>query len=253
MLKHRVIPALLLHNDGLVKTQRFKSPQYIGDPLNAVRIFNDKEVDELMVLDMGASKTGAPPNFPLIEQLAGECFMPLCYGGGIRSLDDASRIFALGIEKVCLQTAALNDLGVVSRIAERYGQQSVVVSVDVKRDWLRKPKLYAAATAKSTSRSWRKYIDDAVTAGAGEILLNAVDCDGTLNGPDTPLIREASAGLRVPLISLGGVSSLADIKAAVEAGATAVAAGAYFVLQGPHRAVLITYPKYRDLEKLFAN
>ena len=141
MLKHRVIPALLLQNDGLVKTQRFKSPQYIGDPLNAVRIFNDKEVDELMVLDMDASKTRTSPNFALIEQLAGECFMPLCYGGGIRSLDDASRIFALGIEKVCLQTAALEDLGIVSRIAERYGQQSVVVSVDVKRDWLGKPRL----------------------------------------------------------------------------------------------------------------
>lgn len=253
MLKHRVIPALLLQNDGLVKTQRFKSPQYIGDPLNAVRIFNDKEVDELMVLDMDASKAGARPNFALIDQLAGECFMPLCYGGGIRTLDDASRIFALGIEKVCLQTAALEDIGIVTKIAERYGQQSVVVSVDVKRDWLGKPKLYAAATAKTPELAWQQFMQDAVVAGAGEILLNAVDRDGTLKGPDLPLIRAASAGLPVPLISLGGVSSLADIKAAVEAGATAVAAGAYFVLHGPHRAVLITYPKYRDLEALFAN
>lgn len=252
MLKHRVIPALLLHNDGLVKTQRFKSPQYIGDPLNAVRIFNEKEVDELMVLDMDASKTRSPPNFALIEQLAGECFMPLCYGGGIRSLDDASRIFALGIEKVCVQTAALEDLGVVSRIAERYGQQSVVVSVDIKRDWLGRPRLYSAATSKAYPTSWQEFIQDAVAAGAGEILLNAVDRDGTLKGPDLPLIEAASARLPIPLIALGGVSSLADIKAAVDAGATAVAAGAYFVLHGPHRAVLITYPKYRDLEQLFA-
>lgn len=252
MLKHRVIPALLLHNDGLVKTQRFKSPQYIGDPLNAVRIFNDKEVDELMVLDIDASKTRTPPNFALIEQLAGECFMPLCYGGGIRSLDDASRIFALGIEKVCVQTAALEDLGVVSRIAERYGQQSVVVSVDIKRDWLGKPRLYSAATSKAQPTSWQEFIQDAVAAGAGEILLNAVDRDGTLKGPDLPLIEAASARLPIPLIALGGVSSLTDIKAAVDAGATAVAAGAYFVLHGPHRAVLITYPKYRDLEQLFA-
>ncbi len=253
MLKHRVIPALLLHSDGLVKTQRFKSPQYVGDPLNAVRIFNDKEVDELMVLDMDASKARTPPNFALIEQLAGECFMPVCYGGGIRTLDDARRIFALGIEKVCLQTAALENLGIVSRIAELYGQQSVVVSVDVKRDWLGTPRLYAASTSKTHQQSWQQFMQDAVAAGAGEILLNAVDRDGTLKGPDLPLIRMASAGLPVPLISLGGISSLADIKAAVQAGATAVAAGAYFVLHGPHRAVLITYPKYRELEHLFAN
>lgn len=252
MLKHRVIPALLLHNDGLVKTQRFKSPQYIGDPLNAVRIFNDKEVDELMVLDMDAGKLRTPPNFALIEQLAGECFMPLCYGGGIRTLDDASRIFALGIEKVCVQTAALEDLGIVTRIAERYGQQSVVVSVDIKRDWLGKPKLFSAASSHAHPAPWQQFIRDAVAAGAGEILLNAVDRDGTLKGPDLPLIEAASAGLPIPLIALGGVSSLADIKAAVDAGATAVAAGAYFVLHGPHRAVLITYPKYRDLEQLFS-
>ncbi len=253
MLRHRVIPALLLQNDGLVKTQRFSSPKYIGDPLNAVRIFNEKEVDELMVLDISASKSGAPPNFGLIEQLAGECFMPLCYGGGIRSLDDASRVFALGIEKICLQTAALSDLRIVSRIAERYGQQSVVVSVDVKRNWLGKPKLYAAATSKTLHLSWEQFIQDAVSVGAGEILLNAVDRDGTFNGPDLPLIKAASSGLTVPLISLGGVSSLDDIKAVVEAGATAVAAGAYFVLHGPHRAVLITYPNYRELEMLFAS
>lgn len=253
MLKHRVIPALLLHKDGLVKTRRFKYPRYIGDPLNAVRIFNEKEVDELMVLDIEASKTGMQPNFALVEQLAGECFMPLCYGGGIRSLDDASRIFALGIEKICLQTAALEDLSIVSRIAERYGQQSVVVSVDVKRNWLGKPKLYASASSKTLNLSWRQFIQDAKTAGAGEILLNAVDRDGTFKGPDLPLIREASTGLPIPLISLGGVSSLADIKAAVSAGATAVAAGAYFVLHGPHRAVLITYPQYRDLETLFTD
>jgi cyclase len=253
VLKHRVIPALLLQNDGLVKTQRFRSPKYIGDPLNAVRIFNEKEVDELLVLDINASKSGAPPNFGLIEQLAGECFMPLCYGGGIRSLDDASRVFALGIEKVCLQTAVLNDLRIVSSIAERYGQQSVVVSVDVKRDWVGKPKLYAAATSKKLHLSWEQFIQDAVSVGAGEILLNAVDRDGTFTGPDLPLIKAASAGLPVPLISLGGVNSLDDIKAAVEAGATAVAAGAFFVLHGPHRAVLITYPNYRELEMLFAS
>jgi len=252
VLKHRVIPALLLHNDGLVKTQRFKSPQYIGDPLNAVRIFNDKEVDELMVLDIDAGKLRTPPNFALIEQLAGECFMPLCYGGGIRTLDDASRIFALGIEKVCVQTAALEDLGIVTRIAERYGQQSVVVSVDIKRDWLGKPRLFSAASSQAHPASWQQFIRDAVAAGAGEILLNAVDRDGTLKGPDLPLIEAASTGLPIPLIALGGVSSLVDIKAAVNAGATAVAAGAFFVLHGPHRAVLITYPKYRDLEQLFA-
>jgi len=250
MLKHRVIPALLLKNTGLVKTVRFKNPKYVGDPINAIRIFNDKEVDELMVLDILASKERRDPNYELIEQIAGECFMPLCYGGGIRSLDQAKRIFSLGVEKICLQTAVLDNLEIISDIADRFGSQSVVVSVDIKRDWLGRYHLYRSDSAKSIPISWQKFIRDAVAAGAGEILLNAVDRDGTLAGPDLDLIRQSNHNLQVPLIALGGVGSLEDIRLAVAAGANAVAAGAFFVFHGPHRAVLITYPPYEVLEDL---
>ena len=250
MLKHRVIPTLLLRNNGLVKTLKFKDQKYVGDPINAIRIFNDKEVDELMVLDIMASKKNSEPNYSLIEEFAGECFMPLAYGGGVRTIDQASRIFGLGVEKICLQSAALTDLSLVTRLAERFGSQSVVVSVDVKRNWRGKPQLYAAAKQKSIAMLWLEFAKRAAEVGAREILLNSVHYDGTMQGPDLELIRQASSALSVPLIATGGIGSLADIKAAVNVGASAVAAGAFFVFHGPHRAVLITYPRYEELEAL---
>jgi cyclase len=251
MLKHRVIPALLLRNGGLFKTTQFKDPKYVGDPINAIRIFNDKEVDELMVLDITASKEHREPNYALIEEFAGECFMPLAYGGGIRSVAQARRLFSIGVEKICLQTAALENPRLISELTGQFGSQSVIVSVDVKRNWLGKPKLYHSATGKLMSDTWMDKLKELISAGAGEVLLNAVDKDGTLMGPDLSLTQQASAVIDVPLIALGGVSSLADIKACVDAGASAVAAGAFFVFHGPHRAVLITYPKYQELEQFF--
>lgn len=251
MLRHRVIPALLLKDGGLVKTLRFKEPKYVGDPINAVRIFNEKEVDELMVLDISASRENREPDYDLIADFAAECFMPLCYGGGVRSERHAARLFNLGIEKVCLQTAALADLGIVSEIASRHGSQSVVVSIDVKKNWRGKARLFSSAQRKENAESWLGFARKAVAAGAGEILLNAVDRDGTLEGPDLELIRQAGDAITVPLIAIGGVGSLQNIRAAIDAGASAVAAGAFFVFHGPHRAVLITYPRYRDLEELF--
>ena len=253
MLKHRVVPALLLRNGGLVKTCRFKDPKYVGDPINAIRIFNEKEVDELMVLDITASKESREPDYSLIEQFAGECFMPLAYGGGIQTVPQAQRIFALGVEKICIQTAALDNLNFVRQLADRFGSQSITVSLDIKRNLLGRPKPFASSQGKTLRMDWLKLLSDFVGAGAGEILLNAVDKDGTLSGPDLELIREASEQIDVPLVALGGVSSLDDMKSAVEAGANAVAAGAFFVYFGPHRAVLITYPKYQELEQLFAN
>jgi imidazole glycerol-phosphate synthase subunit HisF len=251
MLKHRVIPALLLCDGGLVKTRRFKSPKYVGDPINAIRIFNDKEVDELMVLDITASRSGRDPNYALIEQFAGECFMPVAYGGGISSVAQASQLFSLGVEKICLQTAALENPRLITELADKFGSQAVMVSVDVKKNWLGKAKLYRSVTGEMLSDNWLNTMHQFISAGAGELLLNAVDKDGTLEGPDLQLIQEASAGIRVPIVALGGVASLSDIKACVDAGASAVAAGAFFVFHGPHRAVLITYPKYRQLEQLF--
>jgi cyclase len=250
MLKHRVIPCLLLQNGGLVKTQKFANPKYVGDPINAIRIFNDKEVDELVVLDISASKEKREPNYELIEQLASECFMPLCYGGGIRTIEQARTLFGLGLEKIAVQSAALEDLKLLTKISEQFGSQSVVVSVDVKKNWLGKHSLFMSASGKITSRSWQDYLMEAVEAGAGEIMLNAVDRDGLMQGMDIELIKVASANVPVPLIAIGGAGCLADIKAAVEAGASAVAAGAFFVYQGPHRAVLITYPNYQELEHL---
>ena len=251
MLKNRVIPALLLNNSGLVKTLRFKESKYVGDPINAIRIFNEKEVDELMVLDIAASKLCRDPNYALIEQFASECFMPLAYGGGVRTVDQARRLFSLGVEKVCLQTAAFERVELIAELASQFGSQSIMVSVDIKKNWLGKPKLYQSSTGKFLDADWLKLMRKLVAAGAGEVLLNAVDKDGTLSGPDLQLIQDATSGTDVPLIALGGVSSLADIKACVDAGASAVAVGSFFVFHGPHRAVLITYPKYQDLEQLF--
>jgi len=250
MLSHRVIPCLLLSKGGLVKTLKFAKPKYVGDPINAVRIFNEKEVDELMVLDIDAAREGRGPDFALIEQLAGECFMPLCYGGGIRSAEDAATLFKLGVEKACLQSAALRSRAILREIADRAGEQAVTLSVDVKRNWLGKPQAYSAAGLSGLT-DWRVTIAEAAAAGAGEILLNAVDRDGTFAGMDLPLIREASDLTDLPLIAAGGASSLADIKAATDAGASAVAAGAFFVFQGAHRAVLITYPRYEELQNLW--
>lgn len=253
MLRHRVIPCLLLRNGGLVKTEKFKNPKYIGDPINAIRIFNEKEVDELFVLDIEATKNQRGPNFDVVHQVSSECFMPLCYGGGISHVDHAARLFASGVEKVSIQASALRDLRLVTEIANRYGNQSVVVSVDVKRNLFGHYKLYSSSRRKTLSEDWFSFQKRAVSAGAGEILLNAVDKDGTMSGMDLPLIERASTGCSVPLIAAGGIGSLADIKAAVGAGASAVSAGAFCVYHGTHRAVLITYPSYDVLTELLDN
>lgn len=250
MLKHRVIPCLLLRNGGLVKTLKFKDPKYVGDPVNGIRIFNEKEVDELLVLDIEASKSGKSPDFRLIEQFASECFMPLCYGGGITSVDHAKQLFSSGVEKICVQTSVLTDFRLVGEIADRYGSQSIVVSIDVKKGLLGRYRMRAAATGKLLEIPWKKFRDMAIGAGAGEIMIMAMDRDGTLSGMDTTLISEAAEGCPVPLIAAGGAATLNDLRAAVDAGASAIAAGAMFVFHGPHRAVLITYPNYNELELL---
>lgn len=250
MLKHRVIPCLLLKNGGLVKTQKFKDPKYVGDPINVIRIFNDKEVDELIVLDIEASKAHREPNYELIEQFAGECFMPLCYGGGISTVEQAKRLFSLGVEKVCIQTRALADLQLIRDIADRYGNQSIVVSVDIKKNLLASYRLYSSSSGKILDEPWRDFLNKVVTAGAGEIMLTAVDRDGTLSGMDLSLIRAATQSCPIPIIAAGGASTLSDLRAAVDAGASAIAAGAMFIFYGPHRAVLITYPNYTDLVTL---
>jgi cyclase len=250
ILRNRVIPCLLLQNGGLVKTTRFADAVYVGDPINAIRIFNEKEVDELIVLDIGASRERREPDYRLIGEFASECFMPLCVGGGITTLEQAHRLFSIGIEKVSIQTSALRDLSIVRELAAHHGSQSVVVSIDIKKNVFGRYKLFAAASGKTLDRNWLDFLKQAIDAGAGEVLINAVDRDGTMSGMDLPLIKAVAGACNVPVIAAGGAGSLSDLKAAVDAGASAVAAGAFFVFHGPHRAVLITYPKYRDLVEL---
>ena len=252
MLRPRLIPCLLLDGERLVKTKRFRDPQYVGDPINAIRIFNDKEVDELMLIDISASRLGRPPDFDLIEQLAGECFMPLCYGGGIRDAGDARRLYASGVEKVCLQSAFFERPELAREIADHAGEQAVVVSIDVEEAGgdrrLRKP-----GRGSVRYPGWEAAVVGAAAHGAGEILLNNASRDGTLAGLDLDLMRKAADLIEVPLVAAGGTNSLDDARAAVAAGASAVAIGAFFVFYGPHRAVLITYPTPNELADLWDN
>lgn len=250
MLKNRVIPCLLLKNDGLIKTRKYSKPSYVGDPINVVRIFNDKEVDEIIILDIDASKNNSGPNFKLIEDIASECFMPLCYGGGVRNFNDAKKLFNIGIEKVCLQSSVLSDYKLITQISAVYGSQSVVVSVDIKNSFFGTSKLFSSKNKKMLSKPWRAHLADIQDAGAGEVILSAVDLDGMMGGMNLELILEASELLEIPLIAIGGVGSLNHIKQAIVSGASAVAAGSFFIYQAPHRAVLITYPKYGELESL---
>lgn len=244
MLRHRIIPCLLLLNEGLVKTQQFKNPKYVGDPTNAIRIFNEKEVDELIILDIKASKEGREPNFKLIENLAGECFMPLCYGGGISNIDQVRRLFSIGVEKICVQTAAISNLKLITEIADKFGNQAITVSVDVKKDWLGRYRLHSLTRDFDKKETWIGWMKSAVDAGAGEIILNCVDNDGMMKGLNLDLIKLAAKAINVPLIAIGGVGSISDIREGIDAGASAISAGSFFVFHGPHRAVLITYPEY---------
>lgn len=250
MLRSRVIPVLLVRDHGLVKTTKFTDPKYVGDPINAIRIFNEKEVDELALLDISATPGNRGPNFELVHDVASECFMPLAYGGGVRGLEDAKRLFGLGIEKVVLRSAAMSRVRTITEIADYAGSSSVTVSIDVKKSRFGRQQLVAPGTPLHGESDWIEVLQRAVDAGAGEVILNAVDRDGTMAGMDTDLIASATRMTTVPLVAVGGVGSLADIGAGVRAGADAVGAGAFFVYHGPRRAVLITYPQYEELTAL---
>ncbi len=249
MLRTRVIPCLLLRGAGLVKTTRFKDPKYVGDPINAIRIFNDKEVDELMLLEITASRDGRGPSFSIIEEVASECFMPLAYGGGIRNLEDARRVLKLGVEKVIFNTAALRQPEVLRTASREFGAQAVVVSIDVRRKLFGRYEVYGEGGSKATGLDPVECAKRMQDCGAGEIFLTAIDRDGTMQGYDTELIASVARSVSVPVIASGGAGSVSDFVAAVKSGADAVAAGAMFVFHGPHRAVLITYPSRVELER----
>jgi imidazole glycerol-phosphate synthase subunit HisF len=251
MLKTRVIPCLLLRGKGLVKTTRFKEPKYVGDPINAIKIFNDKEVDELVLLDISASKEGRGPAFTVIEEVASECFMPLAYGGGIRSVEEARRILKLGVEKVVFNSTAWRQPEVLRDAAREFGAQAVVASIDVRRKLFGRYEVCIDNGTKPTGMDVVEFARRMEDHGAGEILLTAIERDGMMQGYDLDLISKVSAAVGIPVIASGGAGSMAHMKAAVEkGGASAVAAGALFVFHGPHRAVLITYPKREELEQV---
>lgn len=248
MNKTRVIPVLLLRGKGLVKTVKFKEPKYIGDPINSVRIFNEKEVDELVFLDIMATPEGRGPDFDLLADIAGEAFMPMAYGGGITTLEQVQRIFALGFEKVILNTAAYVSPKLISEAAAIYGSQSIVGCVDVRRTFLGRYELSSHGGKTKQLVGFKEHVQSLERLGVGEIIVNAVDRDGTQSGYDLKLIREVSSSVEVPVVACGGASSIDDFVAAVdEGGASAVAAGSLFVFVGPHRAVLINYPARSDL------
>jgi cyclase len=253
MIQTRVIPCLLLRGSGLVKTVRFKEPRYLGDPINIVRLFNDKEVDELVLLDINATPERRGPRLDLLGDIVSEAFIPLCYGGGVRSLDHFNALFSLGVEKVALNTAAVDDPALVTAAAERYGSQSVIVSIDVRKPLIGGQRVVTRGGRQRTGLDPVQFAVEMERRGAGELLLNSVDRDGTMAGYDLDLVRRVTAAVSIPVVACGGAGSVADLGRAVnEGGAAAAAAGSLFVYQGPHRAVLINYPGPAELQGLFS-
>ncbi|MDD5593722.1 MAG: AglZ/HisF2 family acetamidino modification protein [Candidatus Margulisbacteria bacterium] len=248
MLKNRVIPCLLIKNKGLVKTVRFTEPKYVGDPINAVNIFNEKEVDEIILLDIAATLEGREPDYDLISNIAGECFIPLGYGGGVRSQECIRKLFNLGIEKVVINSYAVENPEFIRIATASFGSQSIVVSIDVKRNVWGKYEVCVNGGRKRTKHDPVIFAQEMEALGAGEIFLNSIDRDGTAQGYDLKLIKLVSEAVNIPVIACGGAGKLEDFKTAIEAGkASAVAAGSLFVFQGKHRAVLISYPSAEAL------
>ena len=252
MLRSRAIPCLLLKGQGLVKTVKFQNPKYVGDPINAIKIFNEKEVDELTLLDITASSEGRGPSFKVLEEVASECFMPLAYGGGIRTIEDIKRIVSMGVEKVVLNSAAISNPGLIAEAAREIGSQSVVASIDVRRKLFGGYEVMGGRGRVKTGSDPLSFAKTLAGLGAGEILLNAIDRDGTQEGYDTELIKLVADGVSVPVIAVGGAGSLQNLADAIKlGGAAAAAAGSLFVFHGPHRAVLISYPSYDELRVAF--
>ncbi|MBL1219838.1 imidazole glycerol phosphate synthase subunit HisF [Chryseobacterium sp. L7] len=251
MLRPRVIPSLLIQDNGLVKTVNFKNPKYVGDPINAVRIFNEKEVDELAIFDIDATAKGLEPNYSLIERIANQSRMPLCYGGGVKTVEQAQKIFGLGIEKIALSSAVLQNPQLITQIAERVGSQSVIVVLDVKKKLFGGYEVYTHNGKKATGINPVKFVEEAQKLGAGEIIINSIDQDGVMKGYDMGLIEKIREKISLPLTVLGGAGSLADIKQVIDKhGIIGVAAGSLFVFKGVYKAVLINYPSFDEKEAL---
>jgi cyclase len=252
MLRPRIIPSLLIHDNGLVKTVNFKNPKYVGDPINAVKIFNEKVVDELAIFDIDATVLGKEPNYSLIERLASQSMMPLCYGGGVKTVEQAQRIFSLGIEKIALSSAVLKTPNLITEISDRVGTQSVIVVLDVKKKLLGGYEVYTHNGKKATGINPFKFVEEAQSLGAGEIVINSIDRDGVMKGYDLDLIAKVREKISLPMTVLGGAGCLNDIETIIDKhGVIGVAAGSLFVFKGPYKAVLINYPTQLEKNKIF--
>ena len=253
MLKTRVMPCLLINNERLVKTVKFKNASYVGDPVNAIKIYNEKEVDELIIVDISATVEKRLPPFRMIAEITDECFMPLCYGGGIRSVEDIRTIFASGVEKIAINSYAVENPFFVRQAAAIFGSQSIVLSLDAKKTLRGR---YAVCT--HSGHNVTKF-DPAVFArqmeemGAGEILLNSIDRDGTWEGYDLELIEKVADAVTIPVIALGGAGHMGHFSEAVQSGASACAAGSMVVYQGRNKGVLINFPTRSELKKVLGD
>jgi cyclase len=251
MLKTRVMPCLLLKDGALVKTVKFKDPGYIGDPVNAIRIYNEKEVDELIFLDITATMENRRPPFKVLSEIASECFMPVTYGGGIRRLEDIKEVFNLGIEKVALNSYAVENPTFIQAAADKFGTQSIVVSIDVRKKFLGRYEVYIYGGRKGTGLDPIKFATRVEELGAGEILLTSIDRDGTQEGYDLELLNKVTSVVNIPVIACGGAGKVEDFAGAVkQGGVSACAAGSMVVYYGRNRAVLINFPTQRELEEV---
>lgn len=250
MIRPRVIPALLLKGGGLVKTVKFKEPKYLGDPINIVRIFNDKEVDELVLLDITGTPENRGPQFDLLKNIASEAFIPLAYGGGIRNMDDVRKLLSIGIEKLIMNTSAVETPSLVREVADHAGSQAAVASIDVKKGLLGKYEVFIRCGQKKTRLDPVKHAVEMERMGAGEIIINSMDRDGTMQGYDVELVRRVADSVRVPVVACGGAGNLSHVSEVIKQGhASAAAAGSIFVFQGPLRGVLISYPTPKELKE----
>jgi cyclase len=255
MLRPRIIPSLLVHNKGLVKTTAFANPKYVGDPINVVRIFNEKAVDELAVYDIDATVRGQEPDYRMLENLAVECRMPICYGGGVKTVEQVKTVIGLGIEKVAISSAAIANPGLIAEAAEAVGSQSVVVVLDVKqRPRSEVYEVFTHNATKNTGRSMLELAKEFEKLGAGELVVNAIERDGRMNGYDLELAHQISEVTTVPITILGGAGSLAHIEELIRNfGVIGAAAGSLFVFKGIYRAVLVNYPTSQERERLLGS
>jgi len=252
MLRPRIIPCLLVQNGGLIKTVRFSDPKYVGDPINAVKIFNEKEVDELIVLDIDATVQGHEPDYDLIASMAAECRMPLCYGGGVKTVAQVERIVSLGVEKVALSSAVIEDPILLTNASERVGRQSIIVVLDAKKTgFFKRHELFTHNGKRCRGLSPVDFARKAEELGAGEILVNAIDRDGTMTGYDLALAKQIRDAVGIPLSVVGGAGDLGDIDELFRScGVIGAAAGSMFVFKGKYRAVLIQYPSQSERDAL---